>query len=146
MDDHFNNLYQADFHRWLLHQAELLQAHDFERLDLPNLIEEIETMGKNRQHELEHRLTILIMHLLKFQLQPDHIGRSWISTIFEQRERIKEGMKRMPSLRPKLEHTIQDAYKSARRKAARETGIPIENFPRTVPFTMRQILDSNFLP
>lgn len=146
MDDHLNNLYQADFHRWAHRQAELLRTRDFARLDLPNLIEELASMGIRKRHELEHRLTILIMHLLKFQLQPDHITGIWVNTIFEQRDRIKAGLKRMPSVRPKLEDAMHDAYKYGRRKAARETGIPISHFPESLPYTLRQILDNNYLP
>lgn len=146
MDDHLNILYETDFHGWLHRQAELLQARNFERLDLPNLIEEIETMGNSKKHELEHRLTILLMHLLKFQMQPDRITRSWISTIFEQRDRIEKRLSQMPSLRPMLDGAVNDAYKYARRKAARETGLPLSHFPSTVPYTMKQILDNNFLP
>ncbi|MRX07110.1 DUF29 family protein [Pseudoduganella sp. FT25W] len=146
MDDHLNNLYQADFYRWLHHQAALLQARDFERLDLPNLIEEVESMGNNKKHQLEHRLEVLLMHLLKCQMQPQRITRGWIGTIVEQRKRIRKALKKMPSLRASLDASIAEAYEDAVDFAAFETGLPKSSFPAAPPYSTTQILDEDFFP
>ena len=146
MDDHINNLYEADFYLWIHRQAELLQAQNFEQLDLLNLIEEIEAMGISQKHELVHRLEKLLMHLLKFKLQPDHITGSWIRTIIEQRRRIKHSLKKMPSLRPQFDDCMAQAYQHAKWLAALETGLPLSAFPASNPFSSRQVLDTNFFP
>ncbi len=49
------SLYQEDFYRWLQETANLLKEHRFEKLDLENLIEEIETMGRSEKRELESK-------------------------------------------------------------------------------------------
>lgn len=125
MDDHLNNLYDADFYRWIHRQAELLQARDFERLDLPNLIEEIESMGHSKRDALEHRMEVLLIHLLKFQVQPDHISGSWIGSIVEQRKRIHKLLKKTPSLRRRLDDCIAETYGDAREWAAFQTDLPL---------------------
>ncbi len=40
------NLYETDFHAWTQKQANLLPHHQWSQLDLSNLIEEIESLGK----------------------------------------------------------------------------------------------------
>lgn len=129
MDEHLNNLYDADFCRWAYRQAELLLARDFERLDLPNLIEELDAMGDRKRDALEHRMEVLPIHLLKFQIQPDHISGSWIGTIVEQRKRIHRLLKKTPSLRRTLDDCILNAYDMARDLAALQTGLPPAMFP-----------------
>jgi hypothetical protein len=75
--------YQKDFYSWTCEQAELLRAGRFNELDVFNLIEEIETMGRSEKRELESRLTVLLVHLLKWQYQPMRRGCSWQLTIQE---------------------------------------------------------------
>lgn len=40
------SLYETDFYAWTQEQAKLLKHHQWNQLDLPNLIEEIESLGK----------------------------------------------------------------------------------------------------
>jgi len=81
-------LYETDFYGWVQNQAGALRVGNFASLDLDNLIEEIEDMGKSRQRALESRLEILLMHLLKWQFQPEMKGPSWHFTIDEQRAHV----------------------------------------------------------
>jgi Domain of unknown function DUF29. len=69
--------YEKDFYSWTQEQAELLRQGRFNSLDIPNLIEEIETMGRSEKRELESRLTILLLHLLTWKYQETRRGRSW---------------------------------------------------------------------
>ena len=39
--------YEADFYLWSYEQAELLRQRRFSELDLPNIIEEIESLGRS---------------------------------------------------------------------------------------------------
>jgi hypothetical protein len=68
------NLYETDFYPWTQHQAEALKQHQWERLDLPNLLEEIEALGRREQQELRNRLGILLGDLLLWQYQPELRG------------------------------------------------------------------------
>lgn len=53
-------LYETDFYTWVNQQATLLREGQFEKLDLSNLIEEIEDLGKRHYDQLESRLTQLV--------------------------------------------------------------------------------------
>jgi hypothetical protein len=62
------NLYEADFYAWTQQQATLLRNQQWHRIDVPNLIEEIESLGKQQRQELRNRLSILVEHLLKYAM------------------------------------------------------------------------------
>ena len=55
--------YTQDFYGWTQDQANLLRTGRLSDLDIENLIEEIETMGRSEKRALESRLNVLLMHL-----------------------------------------------------------------------------------
>ncbi len=139
-------LYRTDFYAWTQQQAELLQAEEFERLDLPNLVEEIESMGISERKELTSRLTVLLIHLLKLRYQPRRRTRSWLSTINEQRNQLEILFRTSPSLRRQVTDEIEYAYPRARKGAAIETGLALATFPPDCPWKVEEILDADWLP
>jgi type I site-specific restriction endonuclease len=146
MDDHINSDYQTDFYIWLNNQIALLRAKNFERIDLDNLIEELEGMASKQRHELKHRLEQLTMRLLKCKLQPRRISKSWRRTIHEQRRHINDLLEEMPSLERLLDEFMERSYANAVRGAAIETGLSHAEFPSTPPFTKAQLLDPDYIP
>jgi len=137
---------QKDFYDWTQQQISLLRSRRFNEIDLENLIEEVESMGNSELRELESRLTVLLMHLLKWQYQVNLQTRSWILTIKEQRRRIVKRLQQSPSLKSKLNLVIADAYDLARGDAADETGLSESTFPIECPWTYTQIVDMEFWP
>ena len=107
-----SNLYETDFYAWTVEQSKLLQVGDFKHLDITNLVEEIESLGKQERRELESRLGVLIGHLLKWDYQPERRSKSWRSTIREQRRAALKLISQNPSLKPYLTEAIVDAYES----------------------------------
>jgi hypothetical protein len=83
-----SELYQTDFYPWTIEQAKCLKDGTWDCLDISNLVEEIESLGKLQRQELRNRLGILLGHLLKWEFQPSHRSKSWLATIREQRRRI----------------------------------------------------------
>ena len=111
------------------------------------MIEEIEGLARSERLELENRLIVLIMHLLKWAYQPGYEGRkSWEFTIREQRNSIEKLLKDMPSPRPKLQVNAWEAHKVAILRAAKETGTAESVFPEKLPYTTDQLLDDGFWP
>jgi hypothetical protein len=139
-------LYDRDFYEWTLRNAELLRSGRASEADLDHIAEEIEDMGKRERRELVSRLGVLIGHLLKWQAQPDHRGRSWEATIRLQREDFSDLLEEMPSLRRYLEANLLKAYRHGVIAASAETRLPVEDFPSTPPFSLDVLLDPNFLP
>lgn len=139
-------LYDRDFVEWAEQQAQLLRAEEFEKVDWQNVIEEIESLGISQQHELNNRLRVLLMHLLKWQFQESHHSRSWSITIDNQRIDIEWLLRRNPSLRARLSEFVVEVYPFAVRMASKETELPRTTFPATCPYTLEQIMDDEFLP
>lgn len=140
------SVYEKDFYGWTKEQAMLLRDHNFTQLDVDHLIEEIESMGRSERRQLVNRLEVLIMHLLKWQYQPELRGRSWELTILEQRRRITKLLNNNPSLQPELPAALTEAYEDAAFGAMRETGLLLTTFPESCPYTLAQVMDHGWLP
>jgi hypothetical protein len=138
--------YDKDFYGWTQEQAALLRAGRLNDLDVNNLIEEIETMGRSEKRALESRLSVLICHLLKWHYQPSRRGNSWNYTIIEQRLKFKKVLNDNPGLKPELQKIINDAYEYASVKACHETGLRSDIFPNVCPWTIEQLSDKDFYP
>ena len=80
-----SHLYDHDFYAWANEQAILLREGKLEQADIEHIAEEIESMGKTEKRELVSRLTVLLLHLLKWRFQPTMRGKSWRLSIEEQR-------------------------------------------------------------
>jgi len=137
-------LYESDFYHWTVDQVQSLRLGKLDRLDLKNLAEEIESLGNQQRSELENRLAILLGHILKWDLQPDLRGKSWRSTIREQRRQIQKLIIKNPSLKPYLEEAMAEGYESALDLVVRETPLDYKDLPQVCPYTIAQVLDANF--
>lgn len=136
--------YEADFYGWTIEQSQLLELGKFDRLDLSNLAEEIASLGNQQRNELENRLAILLGHLLKWNYQPELRGKSWRSTIREQRRQIQRLITKNPSLKPYLEEAIAEGYESALDLVVRETPLDYPDLPADCLFSIEEIFDPNF--
>lgn len=142
----YATLYEQDYYCWLEETARLLRNGKLAELDVLNLAEEIEDMGRSEKRAVESNLEIVLMYLLKYKYQPEQRSNSWRFTILEHRDRLEKFFRDSPSLRPYFATIFEDCYSRARKKAAVETGLSLDNFPSTSPFTPEQILNSDFLP
>ena len=136
--------YEHDFYGWTQQQAQLLRHGQLTELDVTHLAEEIETLGASERRELESRLKVLLLHLLKWHYQLDQRSSSWIGTIDEQRDQLDMLLRHSPSLRRFIPEYLSYAYPKARRSAARETGLPQAVFPDCCPYDEQQIFDPEF--
>lgn len=137
------SLYEQDFAAWAFEQAEAVKRGDWRALDVPNLVEELESMGKQQRAELVSRLSVLLLHLLKLDMQPELLvqHRSWKLSIVEQRRRVERHMRQNPSLQSSLDECMLDAYGDARLAAARETGLSLKRFPDACPYTYCEAME-----
>lgn len=139
-------LYDADFVEWISQAAELLRQGQFSALDIGNLIEEIEDLGRRQKQALKSNLRVLLMHLLKWQYQPSQRSGSWRGSIIEHRKRIQDALDDSPSLRNYYSSVLQDSYTTAREIAAYETGLSLDTFPTECCYSGEKVLDRDFLP
>jgi hypothetical protein len=139
-------LYDRDFFEWAQCNAALLRAGQFDRADIQHIAEELEDMARSERRGLESRLEVLLQHLLKWQIQPNRRGASWRNTIELQRMELEKLLRESPSLKPVLAANLDDAYRFGRKRAVRDTGLRESSFPDSCPFTLAQVLDSEFFP
>ncbi|MCI4626653.1 MAG: DUF29 domain-containing protein [Candidatus Magnetoovum sp. WYHC-5] len=142
------SLYDTDFYQWTLHNANLLRQGRLSEIDIENLAEEIESMGRRDRRELESRLAVLIMHLLKLQYQSEKQidSKSWATTIRTQRKEIVRILRDSPSLKHNIETTIGKEFITAKEDFEEETGISRKKLPEICPYTFDQIIDKSFWP
>jgi len=138
--------YELDFYAWITRNVALLRAGRLNDIDAEHIAEELESMGKRDLRQLRSRLQVLVMHLLKWQYQPDRHSKSWLTTIDHQRDQIEMLIIDSPSLRRELKPTLVMIYPKAVRDAQRETGLSENVFPEACPFSLDDILDQQFLP
>lgn len=135
-----------DFALWAAEQGSLLRAGRFDRLDVENVAEELESLGRGDKYQIDNRMEVLLAHLLKWHFQPEERTNSWKATIFEQRYRIGRLLTESPSLKVRPVETLSGSFVIGRYEAIKETGLPEATFPETCPYTIEQILDPDFLP
>lgn len=135
--------YELDGYGWAMAQAKLLRERRFDELDIENIAEEVESVGKSEKSSAESALRVLMMHILKWQYQPERRSRSWAASIASQRAAFTRVMAENPSLKSKLEEMREHAYFRARLEAVRETDMPARTFPAE-PMEWDTILNEPF--
>ena len=131
--------YETDFYLWTQQQADLLRQGTVSALDTVHLIDELEDMGASNRRALGSYLELILLHLLKWQLQPEKRSASWTESINKGRNAIERLLEESPSLVPQLATKAIAEYRRARRGASKETGLPLTTFPEACPFTVEQI-------
>ena len=141
-------LYDADFYAWCLTTAALIRERKWHDIDPESVAEEVESLGRSQKRELESRLEVLMMHLLKWRYQSERRedSHSWYDTILEQRSQLARLLRDNPSLRPQVSTLLAEGYPDARRRAIGETRLLVAVFPQACPWMADQILDVEFWP
>ncbi|WP_416674371.1 DUF29 domain-containing protein [Egbenema bharatensis] len=142
------SLYDTDYQLWLEQTVAQLREKDFNNLDLENLIEEIESLGKSDRRAISSYLLRLCEHLLKlkyWESERERCFRGWILEINNFRSEIELILKDSPSLQPFLSETFLSSYQKARKNLLRAIELPAF-IPQEPEFTLEQALDEDWLP
>ncbi len=130
-----------DLYSWALRQAALLRAGRLTEIDPVAIAEEIDDVGEEQYDKLESALRVVLLHLLKWDHQPERRSRSWTLSILEHRKRVLRQLKRNPGLKAELEEALAGAYEDARIGAARETHLPLVVFPVASPYDYAELME-----
>lgn len=141
-----SKLYDQDFYLWIETTAKQLKAGNFSEVDLENLIEEIECMGRSEKKAIKSNLIVVLMHLLKYKYQQKKRSNSWKGSIREHRRRLREAFADSPSLKQYFQDVFVECYQDARKQASDETGLSLDIFPVESPFSADECLNTEFLP
>ncbi len=142
-------LYERDYALWLETTIEQLRQGKFSVLDLENLIEELESMGRSDRRDAESLLTRLFEHLLKlsyWELEREYNQRGWKVEIRNFRLQINNLLEDSPSLKSYLEKIFEKSYNNARKMLIDATGLDATNFPTSAIATLNEALDEDWFP
>lgn len=132
-------LFEHDETAWLEVMADLARDGRAADLDLPHLAEYLLDMARRDRREVESRLVVLLVRLLKWDHQPEQRSRSWRATVIEQRQELNRLAGR-GVLRNHAEAVLAEVYPEAVERAVAETGLPPGRCPGECPYTLDRLL------
>jgi|KBSSwiS6_1023812.scaffolds.fasta_scaffold24176_2 hypothetical protein len=133
--------YDRDLYSWALEQAALLRAGKIAEADALNIAEELDDVGNEQYDKLESALRLILLHLLKWDHQPERRSRSWKGSIAVHRKHALKVLRKNPGLKSVSDEAMADAYETARVDAATQTGFEEERFPYDNPYSWDQIME-----
>jgi hypothetical protein len=144
-------LYETDYYAWVQEQVRALRAGRPADLDVENVAEELEDLGKTIRRELQSRMELVLTHpSAQVGLSAGKRSPSWENTLVEQRGRVSDLLMKNPSLKNYLDEVATDAYRYARGAAGNDVGLaPREwrrHFPAKCPWSVNEILNPSFIP
>ena len=142
-------LHDQDFYSWAAEQARLLEKGDFEHLDIKNLVEEIEDMGRSEENGLQSAIEQALLHLTKLSFSPAEAPRNgWRTSVVKQRVEIEKKLRKNPGLKSKVDNLFAEAWFDARTVAIAEMQEYGESptVPKDNPFSLENVRDPGFWP
>ena len=133
MPTQIKTLYDQDFALWIETTVKQLKAGELQKIDVENLIEEIESLGKSQRKAVRSFLLKLLEHLLKRCYIPfPECYRGWEIEIRNFRRELKQEFKDSPSLKNFMLEILTESYQDA--LVNLQEDYPEINFPDTCPF------------
>ena len=127
--------YDVDYAAWLDAQIDALRSGRFDQLDLEHLVDEVSDLGKASYNAYISALLIVLLHLLKWDLQEERRSGGWANSIDEHRSRVRDELDASPSYQARTDAALAKAYRQARAEAVAETGLPLRTFPKSCPYS-----------
>ena len=141
------SLYDTDFVEWSARTADLLRRGRLTGLDLQNVAEEIEDLGKSERSAVRSQLRRMLVHLVKSRIQPERSGASWRGSVASARTEILDHFADSPSLRKHAEVSLQRIYREAVELALVETNLAGHDanpdIPEECPYTIETLLEGD---
>ncbi len=139
-------LYETDDLQWLEETVELLKHSQFDRLDLENLIEELEDLGSEKKNAVVSLLDQVIRHLLLleyWQEEREYNANHWKSEIYNFRLQLQRRMTK--TLYSYLNLRLDSIYGGSLGFVQIKTD-RMDCFPLECPYSLEQLLDIGWLP
>lgn len=138
--------YEDDVHSWAFEQAQLLRLGRFSEVDLPNVIEELESLGREIEIQLETAYCDLIAGLLEWNAAPENRTIELSKTIRNARFSIRQEERDSKSLRDRAKAIVHEVYSQSVRQAMIATGRPRSDFPIACPYELDFLRNPDSFP
>jgi hypothetical protein len=138
------DLYQDDFYAWTRQQAAALRSLAVRQpsngVDWPNLIEEVESLGRSQVSRVRSALFRLMEHaaLIALSRPGDRDVPHWSGEMRAFRDAAADDYR--PSMRQVLVPRLDTAWAAAREAATRKLGLPPALLPEKRPFSLPELL------
>jgi len=145
-ENRLKSLYEQDEHLWLIETIKLLKENRLERLDIENLIEELEDLSKRDKNRVESFLRQIIIHLLLLQYwttEYEYNYRHWQGEVATFRVQLNRSL--TTNLKQYLLENMGDIYQDSVFIVTQKTGLSLQIFPSICPYSLEQLLDKNWL-
>jgi hypothetical protein len=148
------SLYETDYYAWTRKQAaelrRLARARTESPLDLKNLAEEVESLGRSDLNTVRSQVRRIIEHLLKLEYSPATAPRlQWKQSAGQARDEVADRLS--ASLRRDVEKDLGTLFERGRRDA--ELGMiqhgeheAAKALPETCPYGLEEILRQDWYP
>ena len=136
--------YDGDLAAWAYHQAEILRARQPAGFDWENIAEELKDLGNSQFKAFTSALQVVIAHMLKWDMQPERRGVSWVVSIRNHRDHAQYELDTNPSFRSRIDEALVPAWRRGLADAAGEMDIPLRRMPQENPFSFDDIMNRPF--
>jgi hypothetical protein len=146
LSENLQQLYEKDYLVWLEKNTQLLKNRQFQELDLDNLIEELEALGRSEKTTVETFLARTIQHLLLYHYwseERERNGNHWLQEIGDFRLELE--FKLTTNLKQHLTNNLDKIYLIACKFNRKKPNFNV-SLPSKCPYTIDQILDVDWLP
>ena len=143
----FKKLYELDSYLWIEKTIEVLKTHSLKDLDIENLIEELESLGKRDFNKVRSFLRQIMVHLLLLEYwseEYDRNHRHWRGEIVAFRDDLQENL--TTTLKNKLIEEMEQVYSVALNVVINKTGLLQDDIPLDCPYSFQQLLDKTWYP
>lgn len=143
------NLYDQDYYLWLKTTINQLKIGHLSEIDLDNLIEELESMGRSQKRTVKSLLTLIFEHLLKLKYWESERDRNeghWRREIITFRQGLNDEIQDSPSLKPYILEIFNDCYLQARKRTSAISKLSPDTFPLVPLASLAEILDEDWFP
>ena len=135
-----------DFYTWTQEQAALLRRvpRGAFALDIDNLAEEIEDIGRGEIREVSSLPRQVLMHLLKLAILPDSASRQhWINEVVT--FQVDAVLAFTPGMRQRIElDRVWKAAQNGTTNVLKSTGLQVPAWPTACPLGLDEILVTEF--
>ncbi len=143
----FKKLYELDSYLWIEKTIEVLKTQNLTDLDIENLIEELESLGKRDFNKVRSLLRQIMVHLLLLEYwseEYDRNHRHWRGEIVAFRDDLQENL--TTTLKNKLIEEMEQIYSVALNVVISKTGLLQDDIPLDCPYSFQQLLDKTWYP
>lgn len=131
---------QEEWDVWLDRQIQCLRSHEFDRLDLANVIEELEDLGKEQRNACRSCCRQILVHLLLIDYWHEHTKtrNHWRAEVVNFQSELQDRL--TTNYRKYLQENLQSIYRQSLKIVERKTELS-DRFPKKCPYTIEQIIE-----